>query len=246
MRILSAIERSPGGISLSTIARATKIAPSRVHHYLVSLARTGMATQDSETSLYGLGPYTLQLGLSALERIDASRTSAEYLRAVRDRTSESVFLAVWGNHGPTVVRWEEGSRSVTVQVRIGMVMPLIQSATGHVFLAWMPDLAVRPVLERELRADGQTMSSAMATRVARLRRETIARGLGKVEGSLLPTISALAAPVFSHDGRLAGSLTALGWTDGFDPHPRGTIGRPLAAAAAGLSHDLGYRGPPNS
>src|SRR5260221_7086999 len=72
------------------------------------------------------------------------------LLGLRDLVDEAVLLAVWGTHGPTIVRWVEGSRPVTVNVRVGSTMPLLSSATGQVFGAFAPAALVEPVLAREL------------------------------------------------------------------------------------------------
>jgi DNA-binding IclR family transcriptional regulator len=61
-----------------------------------------------------------------------------------------VFLAIWGNHGPTIVRWEESSEPVTLNVRVGSVMPLVTSATGRAFAAFMPWERIKQLLGKEL------------------------------------------------------------------------------------------------
>ena len=65
---------------------------------------------------------------------------------------EAVFLSVWGEHGPTIVRWEEISRAIAVNVRVGSTMPLLRSATGQVFGAFLPDEVTAPFVRPELEA----------------------------------------------------------------------------------------------
>jgi DNA-binding IclR family transcriptional regulator len=48
-----------------------------------------------------------------------------------------------GNKGPTIVRIEEPGLPVTVNARVGSVMPLLWSATGRVFLGMLDDPACR-------------------------------------------------------------------------------------------------------
>jgi DNA-binding IclR family transcriptional regulator len=49
-------------------------------------------------------PATLDLGLSALRRLDLVEISRDAMRMLSSQISESVFLSVWGNHGPTLAR----------------------------------------------------------------------------------------------------------------------------------------------
>ena len=106
-----------------------------------------------------------------------------------------MFIAVWGSHGPTTIRFFEGDRPVAVEVRVGMVMPLLTSATGRVFLTWGRAVEVAPLLKQEL------ASTEFDPDV--LREDARSTGLGIVEGTLLPRISSMSAPVFDKDGNLA-------------------------------------------
>ncbi|MGI9024235.1 MAG: IclR family transcriptional regulator [Burkholderiaceae bacterium] len=240
-RILSAIEHAPGPLTLREISQYAATSASRAHHYLVSLTRLGFVRQDQRTGRYGLGHYALQLGLAALERVDAGRESDEVLHRFRDETGETAFFALWGSHGPTIVTWCEGRRPVTVQVRAGLVMSLLLSATGHIFLTWMSEDQLKPVLDREIAAERPASRRALTRRINELRAATREHGLSSIRGSLLPHIAALSAPVFAHDGRLVGALSTLGWIDAFNASPGGPTARALLRQARYFSSTLGFR-----
>ena len=69
VRLLRIIEQAPGPLSLTQIARAAEFQLSKTHHYLVSLVRSGLVAQATESGLYTLGGYALQLGVAALGQI---------------------------------------------------------------------------------------------------------------------------------------------------------------------------------
>ncbi len=50
------------------------------------------------------------------------------------------------------------------------------------------------------------------------------------------------APVFDADGHMVLGMVTLGSVASFDPEWNGAVARPLRAAAAQLSSDLGYGG----
>src|ERR1700691_3384611 len=55
LRIAYALANAPGPMALRDLAAATRLAPSKVHRYLVSLCRSGMVEQDGTNGRYDLG-----------------------------------------------------------------------------------------------------------------------------------------------------------------------------------------------
>src|SRR5258706_337867 len=68
MRVLLAIERGYGPVTLSQIAAGSGMQPSKAHRYLVSLCRSGLVSQSPRSGLYDLGPAMRRLGAEALRR----------------------------------------------------------------------------------------------------------------------------------------------------------------------------------
>ncbi|MCU0869613.1 MAG: IclR family transcriptional regulator, partial [Burkholderiales bacterium] len=150
--------------------------------------------------------------------------------------------AVWGNKGPTIVRWEDSARDINVHLRAGAVMPLLGSATGRAFAAWLPAAATARLLADELsraRRAGRDDLPTDAAAVDRLHAEARRHGLARVKGQLLPGIHALAAPVFDHTGRMVLAVTVLGHAGRFDADWNGVPATRLKAVAAELSQRLG-------
>ncbi len=242
MHVLVTLADNGGEMALGELAAAAGAAPAKAHRYLVSLIRSGFVEQDPRSGRYALSSQALRVGLVALGRLDFMEVATAALFSLRDRIDETVLLAVWGSHGPTIVRWLEASRPVTVNVRTGSTMPLMTSATGLAFGAFAPKTLIDPVLDREL-ADAKrrgVLASRDAAEEAfeRVRR----RGLGHVSGQLLPGVNALSAPVFDHQGLLSAVLAALGPAGGFDDHEKGAVASALRDAARNLSARLGYLG----
>ncbi|MEP5762022.1 MAG: IclR family transcriptional regulator [Litoreibacter sp.] len=224
--ILRAFEQSELPHGVKDIATTTGMTPSQVHHYLVSLTRSGAIAQRPDGQ-YELGVFTLQLGLSALKRLEPVERAVQAARAFRDATGEATFIALWGSHGATIIRYFEGFQPVTVEIRAGLTMPLVGSATGHVFLTWMSEQATGDFIPQGVNTDD-------------IKAVTRAAGLGHVHGTLLPRISSLSAPVFDRDGRLAFSMTTLGWIDVFDDNLGGALANQLKDASKTLSRALGH------
>jgi DNA-binding IclR family transcriptional regulator len=234
-----------GPMMLRDLATAAQMPAAKAHRYLVSFIRKGLVEQNAESGQYDLGGFALRLGLASLARLDAVRLGTPMLAVLRDRIDETVAMAVWGNHGATIVRWEEARRPVTVNLRTGGVLPLLTSATGRVFASFLPAGQIREGLRTELKAQARNPHAAGPRTVAQaqaMRAEVRKRGLSRVEGELIPGVSAFGAPVFDHEGKLVLVLTALGHAGVFNAAWSSPIAAALKEAAGALSQRLGFEG----
>ena len=242
--LLEGLTRSRGPLMLKDLAASAGMSAAKAHRYLVSFQRLGLVVQDSRTAHYDLGPAALKLGLASLSRLDAVRLARERMPALMQTIGHTLALAVWGNRGATIVHWEESPQAVTANLRLGDVMPLLSSATGRCFAAFMSPDVVAPLLKEELaRAVKMRRIDLPATQaeVNALLAEVRTRGVARVVDTLLPGIVGFCAPVFDADGHMALGIVTLGSIATFDPEWGGAVERPLRSAALQLSQDLGWR-----
>lgn len=235
-RLLDVLTNEPRAMMLRDLAQRAGMSPAKAHRYLVSFLRLGVASQDPVSGRYELGGFALQMGLARLARVDGVRLARIALAEMRDRLDQTVGIAVWGNQGPTVVHWMESSHPAKASLKLGDVMPLLSSATGLLFAAYLPRSKTQAMLDRELAAMKQTMAD-----VEPLLAEVREHGAARVEGMLLPTIHAFCTPVFDSTGELALGLIALGHEGTFDTRWDGEIDSALRECARGLSYELGYK-----
>ena len=92
----------------------------------------------------------LHLGLAALARVEAIELATTALKELVARIEEGGTLAVWGDEGPTIVRWLRGGGIGVTSLGLGTIFPLLSSATGQVFLAHLPARNTAAQLKREL------------------------------------------------------------------------------------------------
>lgn len=243
--LLDALARSPGPLMLRDLAKAAGMSAAKAHRYLVSFQRLQLVVQEGASTRYDLGPAALKLGLASLARLDAVKLARERAAALMEEIGHTLALAVWGNHGPTIVHWEESPHAVTVNLRLGDVMPLLTSATGRCFAAYAPKEAIAPMLRDEMaRAQKQGRSDLPHTMadVRKMLDDVRRQGGARVVDTLLPGIVGFCVPVFDSDGHMALGMVALGPAGSFDAEWGGAAEAPLRAAAAQLSSDLGYKG----
>jgi DNA-binding IclR family transcriptional regulator len=150
--LLQALVDHGAPMMLRDLARHTGMPAAKAHRYLVSLVRTGLVSQEAHSGRYDLGHFALELGLASLARMDAVRAATPVLDALADEIGETVALAIWGNMGPTIVRWVESPRPVNVNLRTGSVMPLLAFGDRSV-LRQLPRVAAVAIAHRRGIAD---------------------------------------------------------------------------------------------
>ncbi len=243
--LLDAMAHAKGPLMLRDLAAAAGMSAAKAHRYLVSFQRLGLVVQDNRSTRYDLGPAALHLGLASLSRIDAVKLARERIGGLMPEVGHTLALAVWGNHGPTIVHWEESPQLVRFHLRLGDVMPLLTSATGRCFAAYAPAKAIEPLLAEELAAQAARPHANVpdtAEGVRQMLAEVRAQGLARAIDSLMPAVAGFCAPVFDSDGHMVLGMISLGPMAQFDSNWDSPVAEALRSAARQLSADLGYTG----
>jgi DNA-binding IclR family transcriptional regulator len=249
--LLDVMAQADGALMLRDLAAAAGMSAAKAHRYLVSFQRLGLVTQDAQTTRYDLGPAALRLGLAGLARLDAVKLARQRVEALLPETGHTLAIAVWGNQGPTMVHWSEAPQTVPVTLRLGDVMPLLSSATGQCFAAFMGTegrdaerlaAMLREELSRLRRLPTPTELPQSMEGVTALLSEVRGRGLARVVHHLIPGVGGFAAPVFDAQGHLALSLVVLGSVATLDTDWNSAPAQALQRCARQLSADLGHDG----
>ncbi|MDS1140515.1 IclR family transcriptional regulator [Pusillimonas sp. SM2304] len=243
--LLAALVDAGVPLNLRDLATRAGMTSAKAHPYLVSFTRVGLVQQDAGTGQYELGPFALQMGLVSLQRLDPVRVALPHVNQLAGQIGHTLAIAVLGSHGPTMIHISQASYPVHVNMRNGTVMSMLHTATGHVFLAWLPPKVAQHYMDREL-GDQAVVTSisplrpsaqAMQALIAKVRQA----GLATAQGNPLPGIDALSVPVFDHSGNIALALTSLGPSTLFDATENGPIARALKQCATEISERLGHR-----
>ena len=216
LRVLKALSAQPHATGVSELARTCGMPVSKVHRYLSSFAHAGLVQQNGRSGTYDLGPAARELGLAAIARNDIVNATGDHLAELPRRTGLTALLAVWSEAGPTVVRWERAASPIVTSFGLGTTLPLLSSATGRAFLAFLPrhltDALAAVELDRmthnaallaDLRADDRDRLSDLVSGIR-------ATGTASVDGRYIPGLAALAAPVLNWQGEAEAVVTLIG------------------------------------
>jgi DNA-binding IclR family transcriptional regulator len=232
-----------GPTTLTRIAEASNMLPSRAYRYLRGLCDAGLLEQENSSGRYDLGPETLNLGLAAISRIDPVRQALGALPLLTEETGLASLISVWGSHGPTVIRCEHANLTAPmIRIREGQILPLLQTAAGNLFLAHEARAADADQLVREMaewNAVHKGKDRMTARRIEEIKETVGKRGLARAVGLRTPMHANLAVPVFGRDGNMELAITLIGIRGSFDSAYKGVPAEKLLAVARGLSRKLG-------
>ena len=241
LRVLAALAQIGGPATLSNVAKASRLSLSRSHRFLTGLIDADAVRQDANTGRYTLGPAIIQIGLAALRQTDAVKLAADALPELTNQTGLASLIAVWGQSGPTIIRWEYGALNSSIRIQEGGVLPLLTTACGRVFLAHMPEKALEPFIIQEMRRLAKQSPTSMRTRadVKRLREEVLRSGIACSVGEENPAFMAIAAPVRNGRGDLACAISLVTMVGDGAIRTDGEAANKLRSVAQRLSRQLG-------
>ena len=119
-------------------AKATGLSRSATYRIADRLRGWGFLELNPATESLRLGSEAVRLGMAALTSLEVTRVAPPHLRALADRTGETVNLAVVDGDAVVYIHKEEGTLAVKMSAQLGTRRPLHCTALGKAFLAALP------------------------------------------------------------------------------------------------------------
>lgn len=190
-----------GSVTVTEVSRELDVAVSTAHRLLVTCVREGFVQQDHAGGPYTPGPslreLTLVVGSRAVSLRDAG---ADVLADLRDELGETVSVAILEGRNTRFVQSLEGSQSVRVSSRLGMLLPAHATSGGKAMLAALsPEALAARYPSRHLESATSrsiTEWDPLVRELARVRRRGWAVNVGETD----PSVAALGAAVLLGTG----------------------------------------------
>lgn len=237
--IINVLLQSPFALPLKEISRLCGLSPSKIHSYLVSFSNQGLVVQDPNSLQYSLGPYALQLGLGYLDQVNLFSIAKPYMEKIAQEIGQTVFLGVWGNKGPTIVyRVDSQDSTGVLELRIGSVLSVLDSALGINFAAHLPEIYTKKYVDKGLKKHSDFKNKKELDSVLNSIKEN---GISCRSGKLLTDFTALSVPIFDFTKTMIAGLTVMGRIGEFDDDLNGEIANKIKSYGLAISQNRGYK-----
>jgi DNA-binding IclR family transcriptional regulator len=240
-KILEAIGRERGGISLADLSKQVGLHNSTTFHLVRTMVSIGSIQQDRNSKRYRLGRLLFTLAASAFDDVEMVNLATPVLELLSNKTGESSHFAVRSGRSVMVLARTSGAGPFQIMENPGTIRPANCTALGKVLLAAMqPD-----VFEHYLsQGDLARRTERSIVEPAQLRNEieqVRMQGLAYDDGELDPELRCVAAPVRNYVGRVVGAvgISAPIWRLPIQNMLK--AGQTVRDAAERLSSECGYK-----
>ena len=241
LEILNAFSIDQPEIGVSATSRKLGVHRSTVSRLLKSLEAGGIVQQSPETGKYRLGLKILELAGIFLSSLDVRAVVRPFAQALAEKTGETVNLAILDGFEAVNIEQIPSPHPIKYIGWIGRRTPAHCTATGKALLAFQPKALQEKVIRRGLPARTPrtiTAPQAFWRELERIRR----RGYAVAEEEFEEGLSAIAAPIRDHSGRVVAVISISGPSYRLTSQViRGLVPLLLEEAHA-ISAQLGYRG----
>jgi IclR family acetate operon transcriptional repressor len=232
-----------GEASASDAVTALGISRSATYRIVDTLRRKRSLEISPTSEKLRLGIRTAELGMAAVSGVDAVRLAPSYLRALVEKTLETVFLAVVDDNAVVYVYKEEGPQAIKMSSRLGSRRPLHCTALGKAYMSALPD-DVRPSFIQGLRlrrfTDNTITDAAALEAEVSLTRE---RGYAVDRVEIEEGVACFGAALRDYRGLPVAAISVAGPAERLLPKEV-RVGPLVAKTALAISRHLGYVPPP--
>lgn len=207
--VLDAVAASPGGASQAEVAARTGLPRTTLYRILAVLAARGLLRQDPARRAWALGFRVLEMA-HAVGSPELPAAAAPELRALRDATGETAYVAMLEGTEVVALGKFEGAHEQRSAARLGVRKPLHCTSQGKAILAFLPE-AERDALLRGLPLPALTpLTITEPRRLLAALRIIRARGFATDDEEIAPGVRCVGAPVLDARGVVRGAISIAG------------------------------------
>lgn len=197
IRVLKSFSNDEKELSLAELHHKLDLSKSSLQRILSTLVSHGFLEKDNKRKTYKLGMELYYLGNLVEEHSHLISTAKPYLRKLRDRLGENVYLNVIENNQRKCIALEQAEQVLLAISHIGHTSPLHAGASAKLLLAYLDQNQIEDYLrENELEAvTDQTILDKVKLR--KELQDIRYRGYSISYSERVPGVCSVSAPIFN-------------------------------------------------
>ena len=241
LRLLKAFSAEEPELGITDLALRLGLAKSTVHRLAATLLAEGFLAQNPSYGRYRLGLSLFALGTLVRRRMDVSTEALASLHELRDRTGETVHLAVMDQADIMYLFNLETRQAIGMRSCLGDRKPAYCTSEGRAMLAFRAPTMLAGIVRNGLPArTPKTVTDPVA--LLAMLAEVKAKGYALDDEESDEGMRGLAAPIRDASGAVIAAIGLAGPVQRLNQKKLRSFTPWVVAAGQAISSRLGYRG----
>ena len=239
LQILGCFDDEHPERGISDIAQAVGLHKATAHRIVTTLVNYGFLERVIDEQKYRLGLELPNLGYKVLRRMDLRREALPFMKQLVEEWDETCDLSIFDQGKIFYIEVLRGNRALTISAAVGQRMPAHATASGKMFLAYIPKNELDGILNQPLNAYTEhTVIShdKLLAQLEKIRDEGYAVDCEEFESG----VCAIAAPIFNRSGHVIAALGCPSPITRMTPERISEIAEAFKEAAKAISQRMGY------
>ena len=240
LQILECFDDEHPEMGISEIAQVVRLHKATTHRIMTTLLNFGYLERAADGQRYRLGIRLIELGYTAIRRMDLRREALWHMNQVVQQWGEACDLSIYDHGDVFYIEMIPGSFALTIAAAVGQRLPVHCTASGKLFLAHAQAQELEASLQKPLAAyTDHTITSPDLLRqhLAVIRQQGFAVDDEEFESG----IRAVAAPIYSQEGRVSAAMSVPSPASRMTPERMAAIAGSLVEATRAVSRRMGWQ-----
>jgi DNA-binding IclR family transcriptional regulator len=238
LRLLQLFSRSRRVLGPAEIGQGLGVARSTAFRLAHTLERMGFLERTGEG--YRIGAAVLRLGFEYIASLDVSELGRPVVERLRDDSELAAQLVIRDGTEVVIIARAAAASAFASNVNVGTRLPAHATILGRILLSGASDAELERLYPGALPRVSPRSPRTLAE-LKKLLRQDAARGYAVSESYFESGISAVAAPVRDHSGKIVAALSVTAPRPRLEPKERDRLVKLVLDAAADLSRRLNFR-----
>jgi DNA-binding IclR family transcriptional regulator len=224
---------------ISEIAQAVNLHKATAHRIVTTLVNYGYLERADDGQKYRLGLELTNLGFKVIHRMDLRREALPYMKQLIQEWDETCDLCVFDRGMVLYIEVLRGNRALTVAAAVGQRLPAHATASGKLFLAYLPVDQLDAILKESLNSytdNTVTSPGNLRRQLKEIRDQGYAVDYEEYETG----VCAVAAPIFNLSGNMIAAIGGPSPMSRMTPERISKIAEAFKDAAKAISQRMGY------
>lgn len=224
---------------ISEIAQAVGLHKATAYRIVTTLVNYGYLEWIAEAQKYRLGLALTNLGFKVIRRMDLRHEALPYMKQLVEKWDETCDLSIFDQEKVFYIEVLRGDHALTISAAVGQRLPAYCTASGKLFLAYLPEPELIKILDQPLTKYTEntiTSPDQLRKQLNDIRNQGYAVDYEEYEQG----VCALAAPIFNRMGSVIATIGSPSPTSRMTPERIAKIAESFKEAARAISQRMGH------